>query len=264
MTATEPGPTLDEATAVAGSAEQLDLLLGHGCDPTTGDQLGQGFRQPPSYSQRVAARVRTLPSDLAERERAAAIERIRDEERRRKMRRAVAGFDYTFSPPKSVSTLWAVADQGTREQITAAHHAAIADTLALIERDVARTRIGTNGIAQIPVRGVIAAAFDHYDSRDHDPQLHTHVVIANRVQGPDGKWRTPDSRGSLFPAAVAMSELYDTLLADQLTARLGVKWERRGIPSKPKNQSWEISGTPTNSSPGSLGRPKASRRSPVS
>jgi len=159
------GAGLPAGSTVTG--DQLDLLLGQGCDPVTGDKLGQGFRQPPSYSHRVAARARALPPELTGRQRAAAIERIRDEERRRRMRRAVAGFDYTFSPPKSVSALWAVADQGTREQITAAHHAAIRDILDLIERDVARTRIGTNGVAQVPVRGVVAAAFDHYDSREH-------------------------------------------------------------------------------------------------
>jgi len=235
------GAGLTAGSAVTG--EQLDLLLGQGRDPTTGDKLGQGFRQPPSYSQRVAARA--LPPALIGRRRAAAIERIREEERRRKMRLAVAGFDYTFSPPKSVSALWAVADQGTREQITTAHHAAIADIIDLIERDVARTRIGTDGVAQVPVRGVIAASFDHYDSRDHDPQLHTHVVITNRVQATDGKWRTLDSRGVIFPSVVALSETYDNLLADHLTRRLGVGWEIRDPGRKLKNAKWEITGVPS-------------------
>jgi conjugative relaxase-like TrwC/TraI family protein len=43
---------------------------------------------------------------------------------------------------------------------------------------------------QVPVRGIIAAGFDHFDSRDGDPQLHTHVTVANRVQAADGIWRT--------------------------------------------------------------------------
>jgi len=237
------GAGLPAGSTVTG--EQLDLLLGQGRDPVTGDKLGQGFRQPPSYSERVAARTRALPPELTGRQRAAAIERIRDEERRRRMRRAVAGFDYVFSPPKSVSALWAVADQGTREQITAAHHAAIRDILDLIERDVARTRIGADGIAQVPVRGVVAAAFDHYDSREHDPQLHTHVVIANRVQAADGKWRTLDSRGVIFPSVVALSETYDNLLADHLNRRLGVGWEVRDRGRKLKNAKWEIAGVPS-------------------
>ncbi len=141
-------------------------------------------------------------------------------------RRPVAGFDFTFTAEKSVSVLWALADPSTREVIYACHRQAIADVVSLIERDVAKTRIGTNGVAQVDVRGVVAAAFDHWDSRANDPNLHTHVVIANRVQGPDGRWRTLDSRAALR-AVVAMSERYDALLADHITARLGLGWEYR-------------------------------------
>jgi conjugative relaxase-like TrwC/TraI family protein len=226
------------------SGGQMERLFGQGRDPVTGEKLGRGFRKIPSYSDRVAARVRALPPGLTNREREDAVERIRETERTRKVGRAVAGFDYTFNPPKSVSALWAVADQGTREQITAAHHDAITDILALIERDVARTRIGAHGVAQVPVQGVIAAAFDHYDTREHDPQLHTHVVIANRVQAPDGRWHTLDSRGMIFPSVVALSETYDTLLADHLTRRLGTGWEVRDTGRKLKNAKWEITGVP--------------------
>jgi AAA domain/TrwC relaxase len=90
----------------------------------------------------------------------------------------------------------------------------------------------------------VAAAFDHYDTRANDPHLHTHVVIANRVQAADGTWRTLDSRGVIFPSAVAMSETYDTLLADHLTRRLGVTWEVRDPGRKLKNARWEITGVP--------------------
>ncbi len=64
---------------------------------------------------------------------------------------------------------------------------------------MAATRMGANGpdgaVAQVPVTGVIAVAFDHFDSRAGDPQLHTHVVVANKVQTAiDGKWRSLDGR----------------------------------------------------------------------
>jgi len=226
------------------SGAQMDVLFGQGRDPVTGDKLGRGYRHPPTYEQRVAARVRALPGNLTGGQRTVAVEKIREEERLRRVRRPVVGFDYVFSPPKSVSVLWAVADQATREQITAAHHAAVRDILTLIERDVARTRIGSDGVAQVRVRGIVAAAFDHYDSREHDPQLHTHVVVANRVQAADGAWRTLDSRGAIFPSVVALSETYDTLLADQLTRRLGVDWEVRDPGRKQKNAKWEIAGVP--------------------
>ncbi|MFW6033848.1 MAG: AAA family ATPase, partial [bacterium] len=74
--------------------------------------------------------------------------------------------------------------------------------------------------------------------------LHTHVVIANRVQASDGKWRTLDSRGVIFPSLVALSETYDNLLADHLARRLGVGWEVRDPGRKLKNAKWEITGVP--------------------
>ncbi|MBL8932748.1 MAG: AAA family ATPase [Kineosporiaceae bacterium] len=80
----------------------------------------------------------------------------------------------------------------------------------------------------------MAAGFDHYDSRAHDPNLHTHLAIANRVQGSDGLWRAIDARG-LHAATVAFSELYDGLLADHLTSRLPLEfgWRDRGIRRDP-------------------------------
>ena len=138
-------------------------------------------------------------------------------------RRPVAGFDFTFTAEKSVSVLWALADPSTREVIYACHRQAIADVVTLIERDVAKTRIGTNGVAQVDVRAS-SRSVRPLGLRANDPNLHTHVVIANRVQGPDGRWRTLDSRAAL-KAVVAMSERYDALLADHITAQLGLEWE---------------------------------------
>lgn len=160
----------------------------------------------------------------------------------RDRRRPVAGFDCTFTAPKSVSVLWALADPATREIVYDCHRTAVADIVALIERDVARTRIGTNGAAQVETRGVIAAAFDHWDSRLNDPNLHTHLVIANRVQGLDGRWRTLDSR-AMHRAAVALSERYDGLLADHITARLGLAWEYRERGPQ-RNPAYELAAVP--------------------
>ncbi|NEE01506.1 MobF family relaxase [Phytoactinopolyspora halotolerans] len=242
LTGLAHGSGIDAGSVVTEA--QMERLFKHGTDPATAVPLGRRFAQPKSWRERADARIHALPTDLTGHERATRIAAIETQERDRPARRPVAGFDCVFSPPKSVSALWALAPDQVRAQIEHAHHDALAEVLRVIERDVARTRIGTRGVAQVDTRGVIATAFDHYDSRAGDPQLHTHVVIANRVQGPDGSWRTLDSRGSLFPAAVAMSELYDTLLADHLTQELGVGWERRGTPRKPKNQSWEITGIP--------------------
>lgn len=95
---------------------------------------------------------------------------------------AVAGYDLTFSPVKSVSVLWAISDPKTATVIERAHQAAIKDALDFIESKALFTRRGTNGVRQVDVRGLIATAFTHRDSRAGDPDLHTHVAVANKVQ----------------------------------------------------------------------------------
>ncbi|WP_267897567.1 relaxase domain-containing protein [Cellulomonas rhizosphaerae] len=86
-----------------------------------------------------------------------------------------------------------------------------------------RTRVGAAGCRQVRTRGMVAAAFDHWDSRAGDPNLHTHVVVANEVQGTDGAWRSVDGRTS-HAAVVTVSALYDALLADEVSRRLGATW----------------------------------------
>ena len=66
-----------------------------------------------------------------------------------------------------------------------------------------------------------AAAFDHWDSRAGDPQLHTHVVISNKVQTLlDGRWRSLDGR-PLHAAVTALSAHYNAVLADRSPAPSG-------------------------------------------
>ena len=110
----------------------------------------------------------------------------------------MAGFDLTFSPSKSVSVAWALADRDTKAQIYACHRRAIEVVLSYAEREVFHSRSGTNGVVQEDVEGVVATAFTHFDSRAGDPQLHDHVVVANRARSlSDGIWRTLDSSGSV-------------------------------------------------------------------
>lgn len=228
------------ATGGTVSEEQLRRLLGQGRDPITDAPLGLPYYWRAGMEQRIAAKVDHLDPNLTPAERSAAVERIDSEEHQRGTRRVVAGYDYTFSVPKSVSALWAVADSATQARIAQAHHAAIADGVALMERDIAATRVGHNGVAQVATRGLIATCYDHYDSRAADPQLHTHVVIANKVQGEDGKWRALDGR-PMHAAVVALSEHYNAVLADHLTRSLGVEWEQRDRGTD-RNRAWEIIG----------------------
>ena len=155
--------------------------------------------------------------------------------------KAVGGFDLTFSPSKSVSVAWALADLETREVIYRCHQAAIAEVLAYAEREVFHTRTGKQGCVEEDIVGVVAASFTHFDSRDGDPQLHDHVVMLNRVQAKaDGVWRTLDSR-QLFASAVMLSEMHQGVFSDLLTGELGWDWaaHTRRSSTAPK---WEVAG----------------------
>ncbi|MGY0387134.1 MobF family relaxase [Nocardioides sp. WG-D5] len=139
----------------------------------------------------------------------------------------VAGFDLTFSPVKSVSALWAVAPPQIARAIEQAHDAAVNDALAYVEREVLFSREGTDGARQVETRGLIAATFRHRDSRAGDPDLHTHVAVANKVQAMDsGRWLTVYGR-VLFQHTVAISETYNTALEYRLGEALGVTFAER-------------------------------------
>src|SRR5688500_18862453 len=82
-----------------------------------------------------------------------------------------AGYDLTFSPVKSVSTIWAVADSAVAAVIERAHQDAVKDALACIEKQALFTRTGPQGIRQVNVRGHVATAFTPRDSRPSDRDL---------------------------------------------------------------------------------------------
>lgn len=225
--------------------EQMKLLFGAGLNPVTGEKLGRAYSvfadHPTAFEieldarkqvwqdahdgARVTKRVRQrLRTELA-------VEwHARDHGRppagRRELhsyiakasshpRVAVAGFDLTFSPPKSVSALWALAGPELAAAIRAAHTAAVDDALIQVQARVAATRSGHEGARHVPVRGIAAARFDHRDSRAGDPDLHTHVAVSAKVQTLTGDWRALDAR-PLYAAKVYLSETYTT----SLTARL--------------------------------------------
>jgi conjugative relaxase-like TrwC/TraI family protein len=153
----------------------------------------------------------------------------------------VAGYDLTFSPVKSVSTLWAVAEPAVAAVIERAHQAAVNDALKFIEQQALFTRTGPQGIRQVNVRGLVAAAFTHRDNRAGDPDLHTHVAVANKVQTLDGRWLSIDGR-VLFKANVAASETYNTALEQHLRDTLGVRFAERPGTDPAKRPIREIVG----------------------
>jgi AAA domain/TrwC relaxase len=70
---------------------------------------------------------------------------------------------------------------------------------------------------------VLAVGFDHRTSREGDPLLHTHLVIANRVQGPDGRWTALDGR-DLYRHRLAADAIYRATYQRELVRTLGVEW----------------------------------------
>jgi conjugative relaxase-like TrwC/TraI family protein len=142
----------------------------------------------------------------------------------------VAGYDLTFSVPKSVSLMWVLGDQATRAGIEDVMGKALGEVISWAEDHVFFTRTGAQGARQESVRGVVASTRLHFESRDGDAQLHHHTVVWNRAQTvSDGVWRTLDGK-ALHPLVVAPSERHVGLVEDLMTARFGVSWrETRAI-----------------------------------
>lgn len=146
--------------------------------------------------------------------------------------KAVAGYDLVFTPPKSVSIAWGLGDEQLRRGIEAAHERAIQDVIRHLEKHVVMTRRGRNGVRQIDTAGgVIGTKFRHWDSRAGDPNLHDHVVIANRVQGVDGQWSSIDGR-MLYQYGVECSELYNARVQQYVTELTGLQFEARSLNGK--------------------------------
>ena len=126
------------------------------------------------------------------------------------------GRDLTFSAPKSVSIAALV---GSDRRIVESHDRAVAATLAWVEKNATETRMkdpDTGNMARVGNQKIVAATFRHDTSRNLDPQLHTHAVLANMVQGEDGKWRSMANE-SLY----AHQKLIGMLYRSELAAGLG-------------------------------------------
>lgn len=142
----------------------------------------------------------------------------------------VPGFDLTFSTPKSASLLWALGGPEVAAEVKAAHEAATRAGLDYLQRQACWTRRGAGGAEFVHGNGFLAAAYLHRSSRAGDPQLHTHVLIANATKRPDGRW-TRLYHPAIYEHAKTASYIAEAHLRDELTERLGVRWQevRNGI-----------------------------------
>ncbi len=145
-------------------------------------------------------------------------------------RGAVPGFDLTFSAPKSVSLLRALGGKEVAAEVKAAHQRSVDAALKYMEANACLTRRGKGGATFVKGNGFIAVAYLHRSSRNGDPQFHTHVLIANVTQGPDGKW-TRLYHPVIYEHAKTASYIYEAHMRYELTRRLSVEWQpvRKGI-----------------------------------
>ena len=162
--------------------------------------------------------------------------------RRNDVRQAVSGYDMTFSPMKSVSALWAIADKETANAIASIHHRAVASALEFVQKEALFTRDGFKGIQQVKTQGLIAAEFTHFDTRTGDPDLHSHVLVSNKVQNENGQWRSIDGR-PLHQAIAASSQYYNAQLKRLLEREMGLAFIPR-FPDVSKQPIWELDGVP--------------------
>ncbi|MDE0658014.1 MAG: relaxase domain-containing protein [Gammaproteobacteria bacterium] len=134
------------------------------------------------------------------------------------------GRDLTFSAPKSVSIAALI---GGDERIVGVHDRAAKATLAWVEKNAVQTRMRdpeTGRMVRVGDQKTVVATFRHDTSRNLDPQLHTHSVLANMVQGEDNKWRTMANEG-LYEHQKLIGAIYRNELAAEL-ARLGYGIEK--------------------------------------
>ena len=154
-------------------------------------------------------------------------------------RNAVPGFDVVLRPTKSVSVLYGLGDPVTGRAVLDAHHTGVREAVAYLDEHVG-TRRGHAGVQHVSGQGLLSVGFDHRTSREGDPLLHTHLVVANRTQGPDGRWTALDGR-DLYRHRLAADAIYRATYQRELARTLGVEWtpadrhgnrELQGIPEE--------------------------------
>jgi conjugative relaxase-like TrwC/TraI family protein len=144
--------------------------------------------------------------------------------RGKRVNERVQAFDHCFSSPKSVSLLAAGGSPQTRRLLAEGRAEALTVAIGYLERHGLGVRRDHNGTDRYQaVGGLVAVAFEHRMSRAGDPNRHTHVLVQNAAQGPDGRWTALDS-DRLYAHLMAADHLYLAAERAALTQRLGVRW----------------------------------------
>jgi conjugative relaxase-like TrwC/TraI family protein len=235
-----PGRWLGSGLAMLGidtsgpaDEETVRAVFGRLEHPVSGELLGRPPRMFKTYQQRLKAAIEREPLPTSERLRELELVAKTDG------RKAVAYYDFTFSPVKSVSVYYAaLLAEGfvaEAELVVAAHRDAVEAAMAYAETHIAYTRVGYHGRAEggrsvgryEAADGLIMTAWDHSTNREKEPQLHTHVAVLNRaVTSSDGRVRALDGRG-FRPIKEAVATIYERGLEQGLRESLGVEFATR-------------------------------------
>jgi conjugative relaxase-like TrwC/TraI family protein len=136
----------------------------------------------------------------------------------------VAMFDHCFNSPKSVSLLAAGGSERIHAEVAAGRAEALKVPIAYLQRHGIGVRRDHNGTDRLKATGgLLGIAFEHRSSRAGDPHAHTHVLVQNAAQGPDGRWTALDS-DRLYAHLMAADHLFLAAERAALTQRLGVRW----------------------------------------
>ena len=198
-----------------GGSEALNLTG----QKVTSEALKNLFlgKTPDGKSQLVKVRI---PKPKAAPQEGERIEKGKKDEKEPELH--VPGFDLTFSPPKSVTALWAVSDDPTRKIIEQCFHDAATEQIEWIQSELDLGRRGKAGCESIN-SGLVVARFTHTTARNAgDPQFHEHAVFLNLCLGEDGEWGKLDSR-LLFTWTRTLGPLYRNSVLNLLSERLGVE-----------------------------------------
>ncbi|MGU3422328.1 MobF family relaxase [Methylobacterium sp. D54C] len=158
-----------------------------------------------------------------------------------------AGQDCTLTPGKSVSVLWMAGTPEQRAAIEAAHRAAVERALAFVAAEgLVTVRTGAGGVDRHRPSDVIVGRFDHYTTREGDPNIHTHCVFINVAGAPKnagaGRYKSQTHLTieveQFYTYQLAVGAAYRAALAEDLRERFGLRYREAG------RGQWEVAGPP--------------------
>jgi conjugative relaxase-like TrwC/TraI family protein len=127
-----------------------------------------------------------------------------------------AGWDVTFSSDKSVSAMWAIADDDTRTNLEYIHDASVRDALDYFQANTSLIRVQDKGIHWRENGELVVGLFQHGSTRAEDPELHTHACFLNVAVTPsDNQTRTIDSH-EIYKHKMMLGAIYRASMSSRL------------------------------------------------